>query len=114
VRFSADTRAVVASANAKVQTDYALNVTAQAKDSAVGLVDANRRDEAAKQLRERNAELKKMAVTYNNPAIASVVASNAKEADRLERDGLDNVARKSYRAENAQTLNQQTSGSYSR
>ena len=114
VRFSADARAVVASANAKVQADYAVNITAQAKDSAVVLVDANRRDEAAKQLRARNVELKKMATTYNNAAVLSVVESNAKEADRLERDGLDNVARKTYRAENAQTRSQQSSGSYSR
>ncbi len=114
VSFSEDRREVVASANAKVQADYAVNLTAQAKDSAVVLVDSNRRDEAAKQLRARNAELKKMATTYNNAAVLSVVESNAKEADRLERDGLDNVARKSYRAENAQTRSQQTSGSYSR
>lgn len=114
VSFSANQREVVASANAKVQADYAINVTAQAKDSAIGFVDANRRDEAAKQLRERNAELKKMATTYNNPAVASLVESNAKEADRLEREGLDNVARKSYRAENAQTRSQQSSSTGSR
>ena len=111
VSFSSDRREVVASANARVQTDYAVNLTAQAKDSAVELVDVNRRDEAARQLRTRNEELKKIATTYNNPAVASMVESNAKEADRLERDGLDNVARKSYRAENAQTRTQQSSSS---
>ncbi|MCX6950848.1 MAG: hypothetical protein NTV51_01480 [Verrucomicrobia bacterium] len=33
---------------------------------------------------------------------------NRKEADRLEREGLDNAQRKTYRAENAQTQTQQS------
>ncbi|MBL9207710.1 MAG: VWA domain-containing protein [Opitutaceae bacterium] len=107
VRFATDERKVIASANLAVQTDYARNLTAVAKDAAVGLVDAQRRDEAARQLRERNQSLERMAKTYQNSAVLSIVASNAAEADRLERDGLDNVARKTYRAENAQTTGQQ-------
>lgn len=112
-RFTASEREVIASANHKVQTDYAVNVTAMAKDTAVTLVDASRRDEAARQMRERNLELKKMADTYKNTEVQSLVTTNAKEADRIEREGLDNVSRKSYRAENAQTTSQQSSG-YSR
>lgn len=107
-RFTAVEREVVAAANQKVQVDYAVNLTAAAKDVAVALVDANHRDEAARQLRERNLALKKMGETYSNSAVLSVVTKNAAEADRLERDGLDNVQRKTYRAENAQTANQQS------
>lgn len=112
-RFTAIEREVIASANRKVQADYAENVTAAAKDEAVALVDANRRDEAAHQLRERNEALEKMAETYGNAAVESLVVKNSAEADRLERDGLDNEQRKAYRTENAQTAAQQGMGSSS-
>lgn len=113
VRFTTDRSAVVASANHQVQADYAFNVTALAKDAAVAQVDANRRDEAARQLRERNAELKRIAEVYGNVTVQSLVTKNAAEADRLEVHGLDNGSRKTYRAENAQTTSQQSS-SYQR
>jgi len=107
-RFTATEREVIASANQRVQADYAVNVTAMAKDQAVALVDANRRDEAARQLRERNDELGRIATTYSNAAVSEVWTLNKKEADRLEREGLDNAQRKTYRAENAQTQSQQS------
>ena len=110
-RFTAVEREVIASANRQVQTDYAVNVTAEAKDQAVGLVDSNRRDEAARQLRARTVELEKMASVYANPAVAELSASNQKEADRLERDGLSNEGRKAYRADAAQAKSQQAAGS---
>lgn len=108
VRFTAVEREVIAAANQTVQTDYAYNVTVMAKDQAVALVDANRRDEAARQWHARNAELQKMGATYGNTAVSSLSASNAIEADRLQREGLDNTQRKTYRTENAQTANQQS------
>jgi Ca-activated chloride channel family protein len=109
VRFTANEREVVASANRQVQTDYAVNATAMAKDAAVSLVDSGRQTDAARVLQERNAELKKIADVYGNADVQKVVAKNAQEADRLKSQGLDNVARKSYRAENMQTINQQSS-----
>jgi Ca-activated chloride channel family protein len=111
VRFTAQEKEVIASANLKVQADYARNVTAMAKDAAVELVDASRRDEAARQLRERNSDLAKMATLYKNSEVQSLVTANAAEADRLEQSGLDNVSRKTYRAENAQTRSQQSAWS---
>ena len=111
--FTAVETEVVAAANRKVQADYAENVTAEAKDKAVVLVDANRRGDAAQELRARNETLKKIADLYGNVAVQSVVEKNSVEADRLEREGLDNVQRKTYRTENAQTSAQQAS-SYSR
>ena len=109
-RFTAVEREVVAAANRQVQTDYAVNVTAEAKDQAVLLVDSNRRDEAARQLRARTAELEKMATVYANPAVSELSASNKKEADRLEREGLSNEGRKAYRADAAQAKSQQSAG----
>lgn len=107
-RYTTDKSEVVARANPSVQADYARMVTAEAKDAAVGLVDAQRRDEAARQLRERTQELAKVGHTYGNAAVLDVVSSNLKEADRIEQEGLDNVARKTYRAESAQMKSQQS------
>jgi Ca-activated chloride channel family protein len=109
VEFSTNTQTVISSADHRVQADYAANVMAGAKDEAVALVDSNRRDEAGALLRQKAAELAKIGTTYSNFAVQSVAAPAAAEADRIERDGLDNSARKNYRAESAQTRNQQSS-----
>ena len=80
-----------------------------AKDEAVALVDSNRRDEAAAVLRQRAQELNAMGDLYKNSAVKALAAPAAPEADRLEREGLGNAERKIYRAESAQTRNQQSS-----
>jgi hypothetical protein len=85
---------------------------AVAKDQAVELVDANRRADAAKELREKAAMLKSMGETYSNSAILDLAKTSTLESERLERDGLPNAARKTYRAETMQTKNQQAT-SYS-
>jgi Ca-activated chloride channel family protein len=107
VQFSASRAAVVNSADHKVQADYAANALAVAKDEAVALVDSNRRDEAAAVLRERARELSAMGDLYKNPAVKALAAPAAPEADRIEKEGLGNAERKIYRAESAQTRNQQ-------
>ena len=109
VEFSSNTQLVVSSADHRVQADYAANVMANAKDEAVALVDSNRRVEAGALLRQRAAELAKLGATYGNLAVQDVAAPAAAEADRLERDGLGASERKAYRAESAQTKNQQSS-----
>lgn len=109
VKFSTDETAVVASANHAVQSDYAVNVLAVAKDKAIALADAGRKDEAAAVIRERAQELKRMADVYGNVSLAAAAPAAAAEADRLEREGLSNGQRKSYRAEIQQTKNQQSS-----
>jgi Ca-activated chloride channel family protein len=108
-KFSRNRQAVVDSADRQVQTDYAQNVIAITKDRAVELVDSGRKDEAADEMRRQAAELQKMAQTYGNTGVLSVAAAMPAEAARIEEGGLDNVARKAYRAESAQTKNQQSS-----
>lgn len=110
VQFSASRAAVIGSADHKVQTDYAANVLAVAKDEAVAYVDSNRRDKAAGVLRARAEELREMGKVYNNPGVSAVAAPALPEADRLEKEGLGNAERKSYRAESMQTRSQQSSG----
>lgn len=101
IKFSADQAKVVASADHQVQTAYAANVLAVAKDEAIALVDAGRRDEAGKLMQARSAELKAMADTYKNESLAQVAAPAAAEAERVARDGLDNAQRKLYRTESS-------------
>jgi Ca-activated chloride channel family protein len=109
VQFSRSRRTVIESADQKVQADYARNVIAVAKDKAVELVDNGRREEAAQQMRQQAAELQKMAETYGNAGVLSAAAAMPAEADRVERGGMDNAKRKAYRADSAQTRNQQSS-----
>lgn len=113
VQFSASHAAVVKSADHQVQADWAANALAVAKDEAIALVDANRRDRAAEVLRQRASELRKVSETYSNRAVAGVAAAAEPAAVKVERDGLSNAERKIYRAEIQQTQNQQSSGSYS-
>jgi Ca-activated chloride channel homolog len=113
VQFSASRAAVIESADHRVQADYAANVMALAKDEAVAFVDAGRRDAAGAILRNRAQELRTMGELYQNRAVVDMAAPAAREAERVERDGLGNAERKIYRAESAQVKNQQSSGAHS-
>ncbi len=110
VQFSTSRAAVVKSADHQVQADYAANVIAVAKDQAIVLVDANRRDAAAAEMRQKAAELQRMGAAYGNSAVLSAANAAAPLADRIESDGLGNTERKAYRAESAQTRTQQSNG----
>jgi Ca-activated chloride channel family protein len=109
VQFSSSRAVVVSSADHKVQAAYAANALAVAKDEAVALVDANRRDQAAAVLRAKATELRVMGDLYKNSEVQQLAAPAAPEADRLAREGLGNAERKIYRAESMQTRNQQSS-----
>jgi Ca-activated chloride channel family protein len=111
VVFSKSRTAVIESADHRVQADWAQNRIAVAKDQAIALVDAGRRDEAAKVVRQSTLELRAVSETYRNAAVADVAAAAAPAVSKLERDGLSNAERKAYRAEVQQTYNQQASGS---
>ena len=109
VRYSDDRAAAIRSANLQVQAEYAANIIAVAKDEAVLLVDANRKAEAASLLFSRSRDLQQMAQTYSNTAVQSVARANSFAAERLEIQGLNSAERKAYRADSAQTTNQQNS-----
>ena len=111
VQFSASQAVVVASADHKVQADYAANALAVAKDEAVALVDAGRRDLAAAKIRDKAEELRAVGTAYGNVALQKAAAPAVAEADRVEKEGLGNAERKIYRAESAATRAQQSTGS---
>lgn len=108
VSFTTRDEVVVANANREVQTDYADHRIAEAKDEVIALVDAGRRDDAAERLRDVSSMLSSLGSRYGNERVQAMAAPAAMEADRVEKEGLDNVGRKSYRAENSQVRNQQT------
>jgi len=109
IAFSESHETVVRSADLRVQNDYAVNVIAETKDKAVELVDANRRADAAKQLRAKAVEMQATGAAYNNTPVVELAKRQLVEADKLEQEGLSNSARKAYRTENAQTKSQQAS-----
>ncbi len=111
VQFSGSRAAVIGSADHQVQADYAVNALAVAKDEAVVLADAGRRDQAAAKIRERAEEFRAMGSVYGNAAVEKAAAPAAAAADRVEQDGIGNAERKIFRAESAATRSQQTSGS---
>ncbi|MBL9186133.1 MAG: VWA domain-containing protein [Opitutaceae bacterium] len=111
VQFSASQTAVVASADHKVQADWAANALAIVKDEAVALVDAGKKDEAAAKMRQRADELSKAGSLYGNRALQEAAAPAAMAADRIEKEGLGNAERKIFRAESAATRGQQATGS---
>jgi len=113
VQFSGSRSADV-SPRTQGAADYAANVLALAKDEAVTLVDANRRDAAAAVLREKAQQLKAMGDIYQNRRVQELAAPAEPEADRLAREGLSNAGRKIYRAENLQIYNQQATGASGR
>jgi len=110
IQFSGNRAEVIRSADHRVQADYAANALAVAKDEAVALVDANRRDAAAGVIRQKAAELKALGETYGNAAVGALAAPAPAAAARIEEGGLDNAERKLFRAESAQIRSQQATG----
>ena len=80
---------------------------AEARDEAVVLVDAGRREEAAARLRAVGSSLGAIGDAYSNVAVAAAAAPAASEAAKMESDGISNAERKEYRAKAQQTYNQQ-------
>jgi Ca-activated chloride channel family protein len=106
-KFSSREPEVLASVNARVQLEFAANLIALAKDEAIALADAGRPADAAAALAAPSSELRALSQRYRNSALDDLAAKNELEAQRLAEEGLDNSARKSYRAESTQTLSQQ-------
>lgn len=109
VAFTTDTDAVVRSANLKVQADYARNAVAQSKDRAVSLADARQPAAAAAELRATADEFARMGAQYQNRELLELAKKTRADAERVQNEGLGNAARKTFRAESAQTKNQQSS-----
>ncbi len=105
--FTAERAEVVKAANHTVQADYAANRLAETNDEVVALVDAGRREEAARRLRVVGESLSSLGAAYGNAEVLAVAAPAAPAAAKVEAEGLSNAERKEYRARAQQTYSQQ-------
>ncbi len=108
-RFSADEKLVVKSANHKVQAEYADNRFAEVKEQAVALADAGKTGAAAKLIQDEVVAMSAYSIAYDNAAVSEIAAENKAGADKLEKQGLSNADRKTYRAQYNSTVSQQKS-----
>ncbi len=107
VSFTRDEAEVRARANQQVQADYALNRTAEVKDAVVLLADAGRMAEAQAELDSFYQAQSEVGSAYGNAMVSAQAEEVRLEAERLRREGMDNAARKSYRADSLQIIRQQ-------
>ena len=107
VAFTGDLKVVRAEANHQVQTDYSLNRLAEVKEGVIRLNDQGRTEEAQRELESLAASQRQMSASYANAAVAKLAASVEAEAEEFRRNGMDNAARKSYRADSLQISRQQ-------
>ncbi len=107
VRYTSDVAVVKREANQKVQTEFADNEIAEARSRAIALADAGRKDEAVAVLASNSAALAASADYYSNSTMRQAAEAAKKEAEEVQREGIDNRKRKELRAGSYQTTNQQ-------
>ena len=107
-RFSSDKAAVIASANHRVQSDFAANRTAEVKGKAIELSDRGNLAEAAKLLSANAAEMKTYGITYGNSSVLDLAEASDKDAKIVKRSGIRAPMRKTFRTDNANTISQQS------
>lgn len=109
LRYTRNEHEVRAAVNQAVQSVYASNVIAEAKDKAVEYVDANRKEEAARLVQSRVDSLMAMPCAASNAELRKQAEMAVRDAKEMEARGLDNAKRKAYRTENQQVKAQQSS-----
>ena len=107
IGFTDEMKMVRESANHQVQTDYSLNRLAEVKERVIELHDAGREEDARRELSSLASVQREMSVRYSNAAVGALAEQVDEEAELLRARGLDNAARKSYRADSLQISRQQ-------
>ncbi len=110
--FSKREEEVVQSANEGVQSEIVRNVAAEAKDRAVELWDAGKREEAVKELRDTRERLTTRGAFYNYDVSGEALMEADKlevEASALKSEGMSAPRRKVFRASSYQIRTQQES-----
>ena len=112
-RFSSDNSAVIASANHQVQADFAANRTAEVKEKAIELTDSGRQAEAAKLLRDNATRMRTYGESYGNSTVRQQAEAYDADAEIVELSRFTVETRKTFRTDNANTVNQQNNSSSS-
>ena len=108
-RFSDDKSVVIKSGNSAVQTNYAENRFAEAKDKAVALADAGKTAEAAQAIQDEVVQMSAFSVSTGNAAVGKLATDNRADAAKIATEGIGNADRKNYRAQFNATVTQQSS-----
>jgi len=107
VRFTAAPEEVRRSANPAVQEEVVRNEMAVARDQALDLYNAGRKDEAASELRQRSQVLQERAAELGLDDLAGQAQSLEQDAAQFEKEGLGSVEKKALRSESYRVRSQQ-------
>ncbi|MGE9296996.1 MAG: hypothetical protein ACQKBV_11975, partial [Puniceicoccales bacterium] len=99
---------VVENARQDVAQNVMVNEIAEAKDEAIAYSDAGDRNRAGESLKQASDKLQSRYGLFGSSFVSEPTAYLEEEAKEVASEGVPNAKRKGYRAENAQTVNQQT------
>jgi Ca-activated chloride channel family protein len=106
-RFSPKPDEVEQSVNKIVIKEVLVNEAALAKDRAVQLADQGKREEAAQELKKQNTSAREQTKRYQLKGLEIQLDDVDRQAEQIEKEGLDSVDRKSMRTDSYQIRNQQ-------
>jgi Ca-activated chloride channel family protein len=106
-RFSADSSVVVKSANHQLQTDYAANRFAEARDKAIAFADAGNISAASDFLNTEAIRMREYSIFYSNGGVRNLANVNMGDAAKIRNRGISNVDRKNFRTDNNNVIMQQ-------
>jgi len=107
VRFTARPEEVRDSVDRRVQEDVVKNTMAEARDQALDLYNAGRKDEAARELRQVGQALEEQAAALGLDDLANEAKVLDQDAAEFEEEKLDSVRKKSLRSESYRVRSQQ-------
>lgn len=107
VRFTARPEEVRRSADRGVQEDLVKNRMAEARDQALDLYNAGRKDEAAQELRQVGQALEQNAAALGLDDLADKAKALDQDAAEFEEEKLDSLRKKSLRSESYRVRSQQ-------
>jgi Ca-activated chloride channel family protein len=107
VRFTAQPEEVRRAANPAVQENVVQNEMAEARDQALDLYNAGRKDEAARELRQRSQVLQDRATELGLGSLAGQAQALERDAAQFEKEGLDSLEKKTLRSESFRVRSQQ-------
>lgn len=106
-RFSRRPEEVRRAASKEVQKSVVENEMAVARDKALNLYNAGRKDEAAQALREKSSSLQEQNASLGFSDLADEAGQLQQEAVEFEADQLDNTRKKELRSESFKVRKQQ-------
>jgi len=107
-RFSADSVEVKRAAKPEVQKAIIVNEVAEAREKALDLYDAGRKDEAVRELQQRQVQIQQKSDALGlSPLAAPAAAALGEDAAMFEAEALDSSSKKQLRSESFKVRKQQ-------